>query len=71
MYNEPSQKAPKKSDGKKEAGDAARGIAAIGAGPGASITGGEDLHEEEEEETPQLSILGALITLAGSTVLIA
>lgn len=69
MYNEPSQKAPKRSSGKKEAGDASRGIAAIGAGTGAAMTGGEALHEEdEEEETPQLSVVGALVTLAGSTV---
>ena len=73
MYNEPSQKAPKKKDSaKKEPGDAMRGIAAVGAGTGAAAaTGGaklQDEEEEEEEETPQLSIIGALITLAGSTV---
>ena len=69
MYNEPSQKAPKKKDsGKKEAGDASRGIAAIGASTGAAVTGGEELQDEEEEETPQLSIIGSLVTLGGSTV---
>ena len=78
MYNEPSRKSPKKSSGKKEAGDAKKGIATIGAGTGAAVAGGDinqtslvGDEEEDEVESPQLSILGALITLAGSTVLIA
>lgn len=78
MYNEPSQKSPKKPSGKKEAGDAFRGFAAIGAGTGAAAAGGQInqenlMHEEpdDEEETPQLTIAGALVTLAGSTVLVA
>lgn len=78
MYNEPSQKAPKKPSGKKEAGDAFRGFAAIGVGTGAAAAGGQInqenlMHEEPEDEaeTPQLTIAGALVTLAGSTVLIA
>ncbi|SMR58596.1 unnamed protein product [Zymoseptoria tritici ST99CH_1E4] len=78
MYNEPSQKVPKKSSGRKDSGEAQRGIAMIGAASGAASAGGninrENLvHEEddEEEETPSLSIIGALITLGIATVLIA
>lgn len=77
MYNEPSQKVPKRPSGKKDAGDALRGLATIGAGTGAAAAGGginrENLvHEEDEpEETPQLTVVGAVITLAISTVFIA
>ncbi|KAI4669308.1 uncharacterized protein J4E79_001351 [Alternaria viburni] len=84
MYNEPSQKVPKRKSGKKEEGDASRGIAAIGAGTAAASGGGvnmkslfknpdgsEDDDEEEEFETPSLSVLGALVTLAISTTLVA
>ncbi|KAK5702656.1 hypothetical protein LTR97_003602 [Elasticomyces elasticus] len=77
MYNAPSQKVAKKPNGKKDEGDALRGLATIGAGTGAAAAGGhinkENLmHEqEEEEEEPQLTIIGALVTLAGSTVLVA
>jgi Ca2+:H+ antiporter len=77
MYNEPSQKTPKRSTGKKEAGEASKGIAMIGAASGAATAGGgvnqENLVQDqpEEEETPSLTILGAVITLAISTVFIA
>ncbi|KAK5165239.1 uncharacterized protein LTR77_009337 [Saxophila tyrrhenica] len=77
MYNEPSQKAPKLSSGKKSKGDASKGIAAIGAGTGAAVgasdaTRGDMFADDEEEgEVPQLTRLGALVTLAGSTVLVA
>ncbi|KAI8942437.1 hypothetical protein NX059_000507 [Plenodomus lindquistii] len=83
MYNAPSQKVPKRKSNKKEEGDAARGIAAIGAGTAAASGGGvnalslfknpEEYEEEEEDEfeTPQLSVIGALITLAFSTTLVA
>jgi len=76
MYNEPSQKVPKKQSGRKESGDVLRGIATMGAGTAAAAGGGINqqhlVHEEDdEEEVPQLSRLGALITLAGSTVLVA
>lgn len=77
MYNEPSQKSPKKPSGKKEAGDMLRGLATIGAGTGAAAAGGhinrENLVQEEaeEEETPQLTIVGAVATLALSTVFVA
>ncbi|GIZ41668.1 hypothetical protein CKM354_000496700 [Cercospora kikuchii] len=77
MYNEPSKKTPKRSSGKKDAGEANKAFAMMGAGPGAASAGGrvnQDylVHEEpEEEETPSLSVLGAIITLAISTVFIA
>nr|POE71826.1 vacuolar calcium ion transporter [Quercus suber] len=77
MYNEPSQKVPKKKSGKKDPGEAMKGIAVMGAGTGAAASGGrinQDnlVHEaEEEEETPSLTMIGALVTLAGSTVLVA
>ena len=78
MYNEPSQKVPKKSSGKKSKGDAMKGIAAIGAGTGASVGANQESREgmfandaDDEEEVPQLTKIGALVTLAGSTVLVA
>ncbi|KJX98828.1 hypothetical protein TI39_contig388g00008 [Zymoseptoria brevis] len=79
IYNEPSQKVPKRPSGRKDSGDMQRGIAVIGAASGAASAGGninrENLvHEEdddEEEETPSLSIIGSLIVLGIATVLIA
>lgn len=83
MYNEPSKKVAKRKSSKKQDGDAARGIAAIGAGTAAASGGGvnreslfknpEEYEDEEEEEfeTPSLSILGALVTLGISTTLVA
>jgi Ca2+/Na+ antiporter len=85
MYNAPSQKVEKRKSSKKAEGDAARGIAAIGAGTAAASGGGvnvktifknpdenhADNQEEEEFETPSLSVVGALVTLAISTTLVA
>ncbi|KNG47080.1 vacuolar calcium ion transporter /H(+) exchanger [Stemphylium lycopersici] len=83
MYNEPSQKVPKRKSGKKEEGDASRGIAAIGAGTAAASGGGVNLktlikhpdgsdeEDEDEFEAPSLSVIGALVTLAISTTLVA
>lgn len=85
MYNAPSQKVEKRKSSKKAEGDASRGIAAIGAGTAAASGGGVNLKttfknpdenhpdndDEEEFETPQLSIIGALVTLAISTTLVA
>jgi Ca2+:H+ antiporter len=85
MYNAPSQKVEKRKSSRKAEGDAARGIAAIGAGTAAASGGGvnvksifknpdenhADNQEEEEFETPSLSVVGALITLAISTTLVA
>jgi len=77
IYNEPSEKVAKKSSGKKDVGEALKGLATIGAASGAATAGGkinqENLVQDipEEEELPQLSIVGALLTLTGSTVFVA
>lgn len=82
MYNEPSQKVPKRKSSKLEDGAAERGVAAIGAGTAAASGGGinvknllqkqsDEEEEEEEFETPSLSVIGALVTLAISTTLVA
>ena len=77
MYNEPGAKTPKKPKGKKEEGEAIKSLANIGAATGAASSGGqinqENLVQEapDEPETPQLTIIGALVTLAITTVLIA
>ncbi|KAF3039513.1 hypothetical protein E8E12_004695 [Didymella heteroderae] len=83
MYNEPSQKVPKRKSSKLEDGAAERGVAAIGAGTAAASGGNinlknllhkqpnDDEEEEEEFETPSLSVIGALVTLAISTTLVA
>lgn len=75
MYNEPSQKSPKNKGGRKESGEVLRGLATMGAGTAAASGGGVNqqhlVHEEEDEEVPQLTVIGALVTLAGSTVLVA
>lgn len=79
IYMEESEKSPRHKSSKKKEGDAKQGIAAIGAGNGAAYAGGsinqENLvHSEgddDEAEVPQLTKIGALCTLAGSTVLVA
>jgi Ca2+:H+ antiporter len=84
MYNEPSQKVPKRKSSKLEDGAAERGVATIGAGTAAASGGGvnlknllhkqpndEEEEEEDEFETPSLSVIGALVTLAISTTLVA
>jgi len=82
MYNAPSQKTPKRKSSKVEEGAANRGVAAIGAGTAAASGGGVNMksliqnpgnekEDEEEFETPSLSVIGALITLAISTTLVA
>ncbi|KAH7069010.1 Sodium/calcium exchanger protein-domain-containing protein [Paraphoma chrysanthemicola] len=85
MYNAPSQKVAKRKSGKKAEGEANRGIAAIGAGTAAAAGGGvnnqtlfknpdedhADNQEEDDFETPSLSVIGALVTLAISTTLVA
>ena len=86
MYNAPSQKVEKRKSSKRQEGDAARGIAAIGAGTAAASGGGvnaktifknpdenhaDNAEEEDDFETPSLSVTGALVTLAISTTLVA
>jgi len=76
MYNEPSKKGEKRKGGKLESGAIQRGIATMGAG-GAASSGGQVNQanlvndSEDEEETPSLTIIGALLTLTISTVLVA
>lgn len=86
MYNAPSQKVAKRKSSKVQEGAANRGVAAIGAGTAAAAGGGvnantlfknpdpdhEDNDDDEDEfETPNLSVIGALVTLAISTTLVA
>ena len=74
MYNEPSQKVEKRRT-KVEAGDAKKGLAQIGAGLSATMGGHgaqqSPVHEEDENEGPQLSIGVAIFTLGASTALVA
>ncbi|KAI9798145.1 MAG: hypothetical protein M1825_005649, partial [Sarcosagium campestre] len=72
MYNEPSQKGV---DRNKAKGAAHQGIAQIGAGMASTVGGkqGQDVGykvEDAEIEVPQLSVLTAILTLAGSTALV-
>ena len=81
MYNAPSQKVPKRKSSRVEEGVAFRGIAQIGAGTAAASGGGVNREqlvqesnaevEDDEIDEPQLTIWGALVTLAISTTLVA
>ncbi|KAF2861843.1 calcium/proton exchanger, partial [Piedraia hortae CBS 480.64] len=84
MYNEPSRKSPKKPSNRRGVGEMTRSLAHMGAGTGSAKAHeaekqaerpkedeAANQEDQEEEETPQLTVLGAIITLAGSTVLIA
>lgn len=80
MYNAKSEKVPKRWS-KLEDGAVQRGIATMGAGTAASMGGGVNQAnliqkragegDDDDEETPQLSLAGALVTLAGSTAMVA
>jgi len=75
IFNSPSQKSEKKKGSTREKGETLMGIARIGAGTAASAGGQVNqsnlVHTEEEEETPALSVIGALVTLTVATVFIA
>lgn len=76
IYNAPSQKSAKIKGSKKEKGEVLRGLATMGAGSAATAGGQVNqsnlVHDEDdEEEEPSLTIIGALITLTVATVLIA
>ncbi|KAF2472136.1 uncharacterized protein BDR25DRAFT_284625 [Lindgomyces ingoldianus] len=82
VFNEPSQKVPKKKPTKVEEGQVIRGLAQMGGATAASSGGGihgarlvrtraEEEEEPDEVEVPSLSLLGAIFTLTISVVLIA
>lgn len=69
MYNETGGKAEKRHEPK----DFKKSIAAVGqttAGPEGRLQAMDDSEAPEEEEVPQLSATGAIITLCGATALI-
>ncbi|EKG16691.1 Sodium/calcium exchanger membrane region [Macrophomina phaseolina MS6] len=80
MYNEPSKKVEKRTKEVKP-GAANRGVAAIGAGAAGAVGGKihednllskqDDEDDDDEEEVPVLTVFGALVALACSTVLVA
>ncbi|KAK8191778.1 vacuolar calcium ion transporter-like protein /H(+) exchanger [Phyllosticta capitalensis] len=76
MYNEPGKKVEKINQVEK--GAALKGIAQVGAGAASAVGGKvnqdnlvQEDEDEEDEEVPVLTVWGALIALAGSTVLVA
>ena len=75
VYNEPSQKVPKKKSKKRKGRDDIRKSIANAGGAAAQVGVGEQGVQaeegEHEEDPPLLTKWGALITLAGSTVLVA
>ncbi|KAI9713029.1 MAG: hypothetical protein M1820_001014 [Bogoriella megaspora] len=78
MYNEPSQKSPKKKKPSKvEEGSVKAAFAKVGGSAAASAGGDtqqqrQDVEPEDDEpEVAQLTLIGALVTLACSTVLVA
>ncbi|KAF2459066.1 Sodium/calcium exchanger protein-domain-containing protein [Lineolata rhizophorae] len=81
IYNKPSEKTPKRSDMKRvETGEVSKGIARMGIGPGAAVAGSQYVDQskvsvsgddEDEQETPQISVWAAIITLVAATVLVA
>ncbi|KAK5141787.1 hypothetical protein LTR04_002466, partial [Oleoguttula sp. CCFEE 6159] len=74
MYNEPSQKVAKRKQTKVKEGETISALARMG-GHAAAHVGGEVQQkspmQDEEAETPQLSVIGAVLTLAISTTLVA
>ncbi|TKA47004.1 hypothetical protein B0A49_12827 [Cryomyces minteri] len=74
MYNEPSQKVAKRKQTKVKEGETVSALARMG-GHAAAHVGGEAQQkspmQDEEAETPQLSVIGAVLTLAISTTLVA
>lgn len=73
IYNRPSPKVEKRRQ-KVSEGDASRGLAQIG--KMTATMGGQNaqqmkIHEEDDEEQPQLSIWVAVLTLAISTTFVA
>jgi len=80
IYNETGGKTPKKPSArkqrKKEEGEAKKAMATTGGTSAAILGGGEGQQymaqeDVDQPEVPQLTKIGALVTLAGSTVLVA
>ena len=75
MYNAPSEKAPKRRQSKKEAGDAFKALVYSG-GNAAALSGGEANQQsnlqvpDDVPEEPSLSLIGSLMTLCLATALI-
>ncbi|KAF2103419.1 calcium/proton exchanger, partial [Rhizodiscina lignyota] len=75
IYNTPSEKVEKRKGTNKDEGESIQALMRAGAGQ-AAIIGGSINREnlvhpvEEDEEDPQLSLVGAMVTLAGSTALV-
>jgi Ca2+:H+ antiporter len=75
MYNAPSKKVEKRKGSKKQEGEALKAMALAGGGA-AATAGGHVSNEQhvvepdEEPEIPQLSLIGACVTLAIATALI-
>ena len=76
MYNEPSKKSPKKTS-KVDEGAALAAMAKVG-GSAAASSGGQQQQERMDKnpdddgpEDPQLTLVGAIVTLSASTVLVA
>lgn len=76
MYNAPSQKVEKRKRGKKSEGDALKALA-VGGATGAATAGGQgqqkstyQVPDDDEEEIPTLSMIGALVTLGIATAFI-
>jgi Ca2+:H+ antiporter len=78
MYNAPSQKVEKRKGSKKTEGEAFKALALAGGGAAATAggkaqgTSGQTafVEPDEEPEIPQLSFIGACVTLAIATALI-
>jgi Ca2+:H+ antiporter len=81
MYNEPSQKVPKRVKEGTQKGNVISQLGNMGARHGAlgAPTGQDGMtatqphegEEEDEAEEPQLSLIGAFVTLGACTVLVA
>jgi Ca2+:H+ antiporter len=78
MYNAPSKKVEKRKGSKKQGGEAFKALALAGGGAAATAgghaqgTNGQTafVEPDEEPEIPQLSLIGACVTLAIATALI-
>ncbi|KAK3081064.1 hypothetical protein LTS18_010562 [Coniosporium uncinatum] len=73
MYNEPSKKVEKNKSSKKEKGETMSAFARAGAGiAGGQAQGAGNVYKqpEEDEEVPELTLIGAIVTLLLSTALV-